>query len=57
MTEPIKIRVQGLEIMNDDPSDVRVLYAKVVSENNSLQQLVDNVANFFSTTGKPFISY
>ncbi|KAK7601474.1 hypothetical protein V9T40_008915 [Parthenolecanium corni] len=51
LNEPIKIRVQGLEIMNDDPSDARVLYAKVSAENNSLQQLVDDIAKFFSTAG------
>lgn len=40
--------------MNDDPSDARVLYAKVSAENNSLQQLVDDIAKFFSTAGIPF---
>lgn len=43
--------------MNDDPSDVHVLYAKVVEKDNILQQLVDNALNFFSPTGKPFVTF
>lgn len=27
--EPLTVRVQGLEYMNDDPSSVDVLYAKI----------------------------
>eukprot|EP00054_Salpingoeca_dolichothecata_P005807 m.36247 g.36247 ORF g.36247 m.36247 type:complete len:428 (+) comp15959_c0_seq1:58-1341(+) len=42
---PIAIRLQGIEYMNDDPSEVDVLYAKV--ECPGLQELVDNIVKTF----------
>ncbi|XP_043274511.1 activating signal cointegrator 1 complex subunit 1 [Venturia canescens] len=44
---PIKIKAQGLECMNDDPSDVTVVYGKICSDNDLLQELADKVVNFF----------
>ncbi|KAK8762126.1 hypothetical protein V5799_026605, partial [Amblyomma americanum] len=58
---PLMVRVHGLEIMNDDPSVVDVLYAKVSaynkegpsrsSEKCKLQQLADGVAQRFLDSG------
>lgn len=57
---PLVVRVQGLEIMNDDSSEVDVLYAKVWSPNKEgssrsdkckLQQLADGVAKRFLDSG------
>lgn len=45
----IKVNVRGIEIMNDDPSSVRVLYAKIESE--SLQSLADGVLRQFVHSG------
>lgn len=47
----MKIRVRGLECMNDDPSEVSVLYAKVFSKNDVLQQLADKVTHYFNKSG------
>ncbi|KAL1441112.1 hypothetical protein MTO96_008854 [Rhipicephalus appendiculatus] len=60
--EPLMVRVHGLEIMNDDESEVDVLYAKVSSSCNKegpsrspekcrLQQLADAVAQRFLDSG------
>uniref|UniRef100_A0A131XCT9 Putative activating signal cointegrator 1 complex subunit n=1 Tax=Hyalomma excavatum TaxID=257692 RepID=A0A131XCT9_9ACAR len=60
--EPLMVRVHGLEIMNDDESEVDVLYAKVSSSCNNdgpsrspekcrLQQLADAVAQRFLDSG------
>ncbi|XP_075729368.1 activating signal cointegrator 1 complex subunit 1 isoform X2 [Rhipicephalus microplus] len=59
--EPLMVRVHGLEIMNDDESEVDVLYAKVSSWSNEgssrspekcrLQQLADAVAQRFLDSG------
>ncbi len=37
--------------MNDDPSEVNVIYVKVRAD-HVLQELMDNVANFFDKEGK-----
>ena len=47
---PIKIRFQGLEIMNDDPAEVDVIYAKV-HECEELQKLADGLVSKFADTG------
>lgn len=60
--EPLMVRIHGLEIMNDDESEVDVLYAKVSSSCNKegpprspekcrLQQLADTVAQRFLDSG------
>ncbi|KAL3172708.1 hypothetical protein MRX96_012758 [Rhipicephalus microplus] len=59
--EPLMVRVHGLEIMNDDESEVDVLYAKVSSWSNEgssrspekcrLQLLADAVAQRFLDSG------
>uniref|UniRef100_A0A0M3K9Z8 Activating signal cointegrator 1 complex subunit 1 (inferred by orthology to a human protein) n=1 Tax=Anisakis simplex TaxID=6269 RepID=A0A0M3K9Z8_ANISI len=47
--EGIEVEMRGLEFMNDDPSRVRVLFAKIHSER--LQQLVDAIADGFGEVG------
>lgn len=50
-----KVKVQGLEIMNDDPSDVYVLYAKVQMADPELtakfQKMCDGILNYFLRAG------
>nr|AEE63580.1 unknown [Dendroctonus ponderosae] len=50
-----KVRVQGLEIMNDDPSNVYVLYAKVQMAdpelNGKLQKMCDGILSYFLRAG------
>ncbi|XP_076236508.1 activating signal cointegrator 1 complex subunit 1 [Calliopsis andreniformis] len=46
----IRIRLQGLEIMNDDPREAKVLYAKIVP-NEALQNMVDEIMNYFAYIG------
>ncbi len=44
---PLRVKVEGLEIMNDDPSEVDVVYAKVGTNPDSdvLQRLADGLVN------------
>lgn len=37
--------------MNDDPTEVKVLYAQI-AHNEKLQELVDKIANYFIDIGK-----
>lgn len=46
----ITMKLQGLEIMNDDPSAVRILYAKVESE--PFQKIADGIYQYFIKSGK-----
>ncbi|CAD6234181.1 GSCOCG00007625001-RA-CDS [Cotesia congregata] len=43
---PINIKIQGLEIMNDDTEKVKVLYGKVF-KNDTLQEIANKTQNFF----------
>lgn len=58
--EPLKIVVRDIEIMNDDPKDVDVLYAKVHINinkyNSSFQKFVNGIADKFSKRGKLFFT-
>lgn len=45
----IEVSVRGVEIMNDDPSSVRVLYGIVQSD--VLQQIADGILNMFLNSG------
>lgn len=40
--------------MNDDPTDVKVLYAQI-THSEKLQELVDKVAEYFIDIGKFYI--
>uniref|UniRef100_A0A8D8XG39 Activating signal cointegrator 1 complex subunit 1 n=1 Tax=Cacopsylla melanoneura TaxID=428564 RepID=A0A8D8XG39_9HEMI len=46
-SQRIKIKLKGLEIMNDDPAEVDILYAKVVDESGLVQKLCDDVVQYF----------
>jgi len=46
----LDILVSGLDCMNDDPSEVNVLYAKV--ESPEIQMLADKIQTFFQDCGK-----
>lgn len=57
--EPCKVDVKGLEYMNDDPSRVRVLYAKVEPQDNSnkLQVIADTLMERFQSSGLGKVEY
>lgn len=46
----LDVLVSGLDYMNDDPSEVNVLYAKV--ESPEIQMLADKIQTFFQDCGK-----
>ncbi|EDW89594.1 activating signal cointegrator 1 complex subunit 1 isoform X1 [Drosophila yakuba] len=46
---PFEVRVKGLEILNDDPSSTRVLYARI--ESPDLQKFANTCLAHFQTTG------
>lgn len=52
---PIKLTLSGLEIMNDDPSTVDVLYGCIQetqwSNDGTFQNLLDKIVDFFSRKG------
>lgn len=48
--KPLDILVSGLDYMNDDPSEVNVLYAKVKSP--EIQMLADKIQTYFQDCGK-----
>ena len=47
----LEFEITGLEIMNDDPSDVDVLYGKVVDKTGRLQNIVDGIVEMFVQGG------
>uniref|UniRef100_A0A1B6DI35 K Homology domain-containing protein n=1 Tax=Clastoptera arizonana TaxID=38151 RepID=A0A1B6DI35_9HEMI len=49
----LNICLEGIEYMNDDPSEVDVLYAKISVQQGDhfLQELMDSIVNFFSDSG------
>lgn len=51
--EPLCIRFRGLEYMNDDPSAVDVLYAKIEAgpEQEKLQMIIDRIVDKFTSAG------
>ena len=49
--EELEVSIQGLEIMNDDPGEVDVLYAKVEEQSGRLQVGFQAKACFFC--GRP----
>jgi len=46
----LDVLVYGLDYMNDDPSEVNVLFAKV--KNPEIQMLADKIQTFFQDCGK-----
>ncbi|XP_045201166.2 activating signal cointegrator 1 complex subunit 1-like [Mercenaria mercenaria] len=49
--EPLHIQLDGLEYMNDDPSEVDVLYAKVKDPSERLQIIADRLVDKFTSIG------
>lgn len=49
--EELRLQLEGLEYMNDDPSEVDVLYAKVKDPSDRLQTLADRLVDKFTSTG------
>lgn len=43
------MKISGIEIMNDDPSEVRVLFGRI--ESDTLQELCDKMYQYFITKG------
>lgn len=48
----IPIHLQGIDIMWDDPSEVKVLYAKLVNKTEVLQKIVDEIVDYYVKIGK-----
>lgn len=50
---PLQVHLQGLEIMNDDPSSIDVLYLQVheVGPGNRLEQLCEKLVQEFASNG------
>ena len=46
----LNIEIKGLEIMNDDPGEVDVVYAKI-NKSDELQTLSDGIVTKFAETG------
>ncbi|XP_063224710.1 activating signal cointegrator 1 complex subunit 1 isoform X2 [Bacillus rossius redtenbacheri] len=51
--DPLKLRMRGVEYMNDDPAEVDVLFGKVEVVDGSpiLQSLADGIVDYFSSAG------
>ena len=49
---PINILIKGIECMNDDPAEVNVLYAIIIDEDGHLQNLFEQIADYFVERGK-----
>lgn len=50
--QQIRIHLQGTDIMNDDPSETNVLFAKVTDPDNVLQEMANKIVNHFNNIGK-----
>ena len=47
----IHIHMQGTEIMNDDPTEAKVLYARISNTDEALQEIVNSIANYYADIG------
>ncbi|XP_014478832.1 PREDICTED: activating signal cointegrator 1 complex subunit 1 isoform X2 [Dinoponera quadriceps] len=47
---PLNIHLRGVACMNDDPTEVKVLFAQV-TPNEKLQEIVDKIADYFTNIG------
>lgn len=47
---PINIQLQGVACMNDDPTEVNVLFAQITHD-EKLQELVDKIDDYFVDIG------
>ncbi|XP_043467802.1 activating signal cointegrator 1 complex subunit 1-like [Leptopilina heterotoma] len=48
---PITIEAKGVTCMNKDPTKVNILYAGIVDEQGLLQELSDNIVEYFAEKG------
>ena len=48
---PIEIEIKGIEIMNDDPDRVDVLYARIIDDSGRLQRLSDALVSSLEAEG------
>lgn len=48
----IPIHLQGIDIMQDDPSEAKVIYAKIVNKTEVLQKIVDEIVDYYVKIGK-----
>lgn len=48
---PITIEAKGVTCMNNDPTKVNILYARIVDEQGLLQELSDNIVEYFADKG------
>ena len=48
----LRFRLQGLEIMNDDPTQVDILYAQCYAQDDTIQKLADHVCDAFLNSGE-----
>ena len=56
MAVKLNIEIKDLEIMNDDPGEVDVVYAKV-NDCDELQKLADGIVSKFAETGTLFLEF
>lgn len=49
---PVTIEFRGIEIMNDDPSEVDVLYIQAHDSSGLLQKMSNQIADYFIDNGK-----
>ncbi|KAL6447880.1 hypothetical protein ACFW04_000157 [Cataglyphis niger] len=47
---PLNIQLRGVECMNDDPTEVNVLFAQI-THNEKLQELINKIADYFVDIG------
>ncbi|XP_076300158.1 activating signal cointegrator 1 complex subunit 1 isoform X2 [Lasioglossum baleicum] len=47
----IPICLQGITMMNDDPEEIKILYAKVTDGNNVLQEIANEIENYYASIG------
>ncbi|XP_076756573.1 uncharacterized protein LOC143426806 [Xylocopa sonorina] len=47
----IPIHIQGTEIMNDDPCESNVLYAKILDKDGTLQKISNEIVDYYASVG------
>lgn len=49
--EKITVRMQGIDIMNDDPAETSILYATVTNPDKGLQEIANQTMEYFKGLG------
>ncbi|CAL7941907.1 unnamed protein product [Xylocopa violacea] len=47
----IPIHIQGTEIMNDDSSETKILYAKILDNDGTLQKIANEIVDYYASIG------